>query len=404
MLGSMSITGKGGIAALVILLASALVVSAAGVTEALKDDGFLAIGEGEEAPQPVDEETEPENDNEQQSNLTVEDCEQFLLSLWDSMNNEDFNASDVDWQMVEDCEYLLFDDTGLDEDDFADDEEDWSEDDHDFDGLEDIDCQEIADQIMAALMDGVVSIVENDDGSITVTYVFGDGTSVNETITAEQLEEIAEMIQRAIEECERMLEELAELDEEDSEDYEDYEDYDGDDWNDEYGISDNTEVCRELEHYLLNLEIDDNATDEELEDIEDTIHDLIEDCEESLEDLYEDEEEDWDDEDVCECECECCEEQPELEVWQEDDGTVIFVYIDENGDVVQVVLTEEEIIELLEQLAADEDSESDNAEADDELDGDEQQPDDEDTQEDSDDDTTADEDTAESESDAEAEA
>jgi len=375
MLGSMGITGKGGIAALVILLVSALVVSAAGVTEALKDDGFLAIGEGEEAPQPVDEETEPENDDEQQSNLTVEDCEQFLLSLWDSMNNEDFNASDVDWQMVEDCEDLLFYDADLDEDDFADDEEDWSEDDHDFGGLEDIDCQEIVDQIMAALMDGVVSIVENDDGSITVTYVFGDGTSVNETITAEQLEEIDEMIQRAIEECERMLEELAELDDEDSEDYEDY---DGDDWNDEYGISDNTEECRELEHYLLNLEIDDNATDEELEDIDDTIHDLIEDCEESLEDLYEDDEEDWDDEDVCECECECCEEQPELEVWQEDDGTVIFVYIDENGDVVQVVLTEEEIIELLEQLAADEDSESDNAEAD--------------------------EDTAESESDAEAEA
>jgi|GEM_PF-5488268 len=396
MLGSIGITGKGGIAALVILLASALVVSAAGMTVALKDDGFLATGGSEETPEPVSEETEPENDDEEQSDLTVEDCEQFLLSLWDSVDDEDFDESNIDWQMVEDCKELLFEDVDFDDDDFADDG-DWSDNDHDFGEWDDIDCQEIADEIMAALMDGAVSIVENEDGSVTVTYVLDDGSTITENITAEQLEEIEEMIQQAIEECEHMLEHLEDI-------YEDYYE-DEHDWYDEDPYD--TEECRELEQYLLHLNIDDETTEDELDDIDDTIDDLIDACEDSLEELYEhdddwDDEHGWDEDDYCECECECCEE-PGLEVWQEDDGTVVFLYIDENGEFVEVLLTEEEIIELLEQLAnEDDDSEDNNVESDDELDGDEQQP--EDTHGDSDDDATADDDTAETESDEEAEA
>ncbi len=85
-------------------------------------------GSEEESPdeEQADEESDPDNDDEQQSSLTIEDCEQFLLNLRKSMNDDDFDESDVDWQMFEDCQEILFDHVDFDEDDFADDEE-WDE-------------------------------------------------------------------------------------------------------------------------------------------------------------------------------------------------------------------------------------------------------------------------------------
>lgn len=79
--------------------------------------------------EPVDEESDPENDEQHQSNLTVEECEEFLLNLRESMNDDDFDESDVDWQMFEDCQEILFDPVDFDEDDFADDEQ-WDDEHH----------------------------------------------------------------------------------------------------------------------------------------------------------------------------------------------------------------------------------------------------------------------------------